>query len=196
VLGIVGTLIWLAERKENPEQFPRRPVPGIANGVWFALVTMTTVGYGDRVPTTTAGRVVAGVWMVVALLTASSLTAGIATAITVAQLAPSRVASAAHRAGGRVSVVSAFEEGVERVATGAADAFVFDRPMLRYYLRKNPELELGVSEASYVTQGYGFAVADADLQHTLDVALLHVTEDGVVKRVTTEWLGASAEDDR
>jgi polar amino acid transport system substrate-binding protein len=214
VLAIVGTLIWLAERKTNSEQFPSRPVPGIANGVWFAIVTMTTVGYGDRVPTTPAGRVIAGVWMVVALLTASSLTAGIATAITVAQLAPPAVASAdqlagrrvvtvrgtpgiafAQRARARIVLVDRFEDGVALVAGGDAAALVFDRPMLRYHLRKNPELPLVVSEASYAPQGYGFAVADPEIQHELNVALLRASESGAVRRVVESWFGRTAADD-
>ncbi len=99
----VGTLLWLAERRDNPEQFPATPVRGIGNGVWLALVTMTTVGYGDRVPITTAGRVMAGVWMVIALISASSLTAGIATALTLSQLEPRR-----HRAPGSAPTVVAW----------------------------------------------------------------------------------------
>ena len=215
VLMGVGTLIWLVERRKNPEHFPPRPGPGIANGVWFALVTMTTVGYGDRVPMTPAGRVVAGVWMVIALISASSLTAGIATAITVAQLSPPRVTSVeqladqrvavvggspavpfARRARARLVLVDDFEHGVARLRAGEVDAFVFDRPSLRYYLQKNPELDLVVSEASYLPQGYGFAVMDAELQHTLNVALLRVMEGGAARRITTNWLGPDVDDER
>jgi polar amino acid transport system substrate-binding protein len=76
VLLLVGVLFWYTERKKNPEMFPRHQLKGIGNGIWLALLTMTTVGYGDRVPITTPGRIVGGVWMVIAMLTVSSLTAG------------------------------------------------------------------------------------------------------------------------
>ncbi len=47
VLSIVGALVWLAERRDAETNFPRDPARGIANGIWFAIVTMSTVGYGD-----------------------------------------------------------------------------------------------------------------------------------------------------
>src|SRR5690606_38328019 len=74
VLVIAGAAIWFAERRQNGEQFPAHPVHGIGNRVWLALVTMTTVGYGDRVPKTVAGRAIAGVWMLLSMIIASSLT--------------------------------------------------------------------------------------------------------------------------
>ena len=49
LLFIFGNLIWLAERRRNTEQFPRQYLHGVGNGMWFGLVTLTTVGYGDVV---------------------------------------------------------------------------------------------------------------------------------------------------
>jgi voltage-gated potassium channel len=47
-------------------------------GIWWAVTTVTTVGYGDFVPHTVAGRVVAGVLMFIGIGFLSMLTATIA----------------------------------------------------------------------------------------------------------------------
>merc|ERR1712091_663930 len=82
VLLVVGSLIWLAERRKNSEQFPERWLPGIANGMWFAVVTLTTVGYGDKAPISRTGRGITATWMVISLIAMSSLTASLASAFT------------------------------------------------------------------------------------------------------------------
>lgn len=60
---VCGLLVWLFERRDNPEQFGGRPINGIWSGFWWAAVTMTTVGYGDKAPKTLGGRLVGLVWM-------------------------------------------------------------------------------------------------------------------------------------
>jgi voltage-gated potassium channel len=52
--------------------------PDVWDGVWWAVVTMTTVGYGDSYPTTVAGRLLAMALMIVGIGFISVLTATIA----------------------------------------------------------------------------------------------------------------------
>ncbi|MEP7282097.1 MAG: ion transporter [Rubrivivax sp.] len=61
VLGVVlvmGTLMYVVEGPENG--FSSIPV-----GVYWAITTMTTVGFGDITPQTTFGRVIASVMMLI-----------------------------------------------------------------------------------------------------------------------------------
>jgi voltage-gated potassium channel len=55
--------------------------PTIGLGIWWAVSTFTTVGYGDVVPTTTVGRVVAGIVMVFGITFISLITALITSAL-------------------------------------------------------------------------------------------------------------------
>jgi polar amino acid transport system substrate-binding protein len=209
VLGVVGALIWISERKENTRQFSPNPVQGIGAGIWLALITMTTVGFGDKAPVTLRGRLITGAWALMAMLTASSLTAGIATALTLSQLDRPAIASADELSRRRVSVVEGttsvdfaarrnarveaaptIEAAVSSLVSGNSEAVVFDRPMLLYHLSRNPSLELVLSEASYDAQGYGFAVArGSSLQGKLDVALLELAEGGRLTSIRQSWLG-------
>ena len=52
--------------------------PSTWDGIWWAVVTVTTVGYGDQVPTTVAGRTIAMVVMLFGIGFLSVLTATIA----------------------------------------------------------------------------------------------------------------------
>jgi voltage-gated potassium channel len=72
VLLAGGLAMYGLERGAN------RQFAGPADGVWWAMVTLTTVGYGDRYPVTGAGRLVAGLVMLVGVGLVGTFTAKIA----------------------------------------------------------------------------------------------------------------------
>jgi voltage-gated potassium channel len=56
LLLTASTVMYHLERESQPEAFGSIPA-----AMWWAIVTLTTVGYGDSCPTTPAGRVFAGI---------------------------------------------------------------------------------------------------------------------------------------
>jgi len=54
--------------------------------VWWALVTMTTVGYGDMVPVTTTGRIIASIIIIVGVILVSMFTAAISSIFVAAKI--------------------------------------------------------------------------------------------------------------
>jgi voltage-gated potassium channel len=59
LLFLAGTSIYLLERSGQPETFGSLP-----SALWWAVVTLTTTGYGDAVPQTSLGRLIAGLVMI------------------------------------------------------------------------------------------------------------------------------------
>jgi voltage-gated potassium channel len=71
VLLIAATLSYLFEREAQPEAF--RSIP---HALWWAIVTLSTTGYGDVVPVTLWGRLLAA-WVMVGGIVIFALWAGI-----------------------------------------------------------------------------------------------------------------------
>jgi len=59
---LVSAIIFALEHEAQPEVFSSVPM-----AMWWAIVTMATVGYGDVVPVTAAGRMFGGVVMVLGI---------------------------------------------------------------------------------------------------------------------------------
>jgi voltage-gated potassium channel len=60
---ISASMMYLVERGAQPERFGTIP-----DAMWWAIVTLGTVGYGDAVPITMAGKLVAGITILLGLL--------------------------------------------------------------------------------------------------------------------------------
>ena len=69
LLGLLGGIAMRAVDQEN--------FPSLGTAVWWALQTITTVGYGDVVPTTASGRIVGGIEMALGVSFIAFLTAGV-----------------------------------------------------------------------------------------------------------------------
>lgn len=63
-----GVVMWAVDREDFPT---------LGSGMWFAIQTITTVGYGDRTPSSTEGRAVATLVMVTGIGFMSVITATI-----------------------------------------------------------------------------------------------------------------------
>ncbi len=208
VLLVVGTLVWVAERRQNADQFPASALAGITSGVWLALVTMTTVGYGDKAPVTVVGRIIVGLWMVLSMLTASSLTASIATALTLAQISPGEIRDfaalrrrrtavvqgttsrdLAESYGARLLETQTVEEALKLVEEKKAAAMVFDLPVLQHHLHENPSWPFALVESNVQAQNYGFALkTNHPLLTDIDVALLEMGQEGELRSIEDHWL--------
>jgi len=165
LLGVIllfGFLVWLFERKKNKEEFGDG-LRGVFHGFWWSAVTMTTVGYGDKSPKTFGGRFIGLIWMFMAIIMISSLTAGIASSLTVQNISDeissiqdldnfeviSVAGSSAQELLDQYNIRSEEvvneQEGIQKIQDKESALFVYDQPILKYEIDRrklNDELEV------------------------------------------------------
>ena len=197
LLGATGALVWWFEHRRNDAQFAKHPVQGIAAGVWWSAVTMTTVGYGDKSPVTIGGRIIGLMWMFSAIIIISVFTATITSTLTVDRLESSikgpedlprvRVATL----GGSTSAdyldhrnihyrqVPQVIDGLRLVASGEVDAMVYDAPLMQYLATHELGGAVTVLPNVFEHQDYGFAVPDGSplREHINRVLLKELASD-------------------
>ncbi|KXJ11302.1 putative potassium channel protein [Exaiptasia diaphana] len=79
--GLSGICVWILECQSNGDDFGASFSRGWFEGFWWAFVSMTTVGYGDKTPRTVLGRLFASVWIAFGLVMVAMFTATASNAI-------------------------------------------------------------------------------------------------------------------
>ena len=121
VIGLALTFVGLAFvgaiviRIVDPDNFP-----SLGLAIWWALQTVTTVGYGDVVPTTAVGRVIGGLEMVLGISFITFLTAGVTSIVIQRGSAKAQAVERAHDERDAKTVLDALIE--TRQAITALDA--------------------------------------------------------------------------
>ena len=150
VLGMAH-LVWLAERRQPDGHFPTCYGAGIWEALWWATVTVTTVGYGDTTPKGVVGRLLAMLWMFASLFLLAHFTATMTTYTTLRAL-QGTITSVEYLPGKRLATVqgstaaqylaqrslthqtvATIEEAYPLLEQGHLEAVVYDAPVLLAY---------------------------------------------------------------
>ncbi len=200
---LTALLMWFLERRRNKQQFG----DGVGGAVWWSLVTLTTVGYGDKAPVTPGGRALASVWMLVSVVLLSVFTGTVASALTVSQL-DAGIDGPEDLIGVRVGTVSSstseqwlrsqgiapsgYQEvgdALRALAAGELDAVVYDAPILRY-LSTTANSGFQVLPGFHERQTYAFGMPEGHpLREPINRALLRHTSSDHWKVLLQGYLG-------
>ena len=207
---VAAHMIWWLERRHNPDfAVPYRK--GIWDSFYWSVVTMSTVGYGDKVARGTRGRVLALIWIALGTLVFASFTASIASSLAVNELRSEisgpddllgrRVATVVHSAGesylpsigvGPV-VVDRVDDAYRLLSEGEVEAVVFDAPVLQYHVAREGAGEVVTVGSDFQRVQYGLMLSehDAELREQVNLALLRLVESGAYGRLHDGWFGTS-----
>jgi voltage-gated potassium channel len=109
--GILGFGIGIVMRLIDSKDFH-----SYGDGIWWAIVTLATVGYGDIVPTTTWGRFLGSIVIVVGVTFLSFLTATVTSLFVSREQEDREAEREAHRISDREQVLAALHKVDERLA--------------------------------------------------------------------------------
>jgi len=210
-LLVVSILVWILEKNHHVGHF-RGGLAGFGSALWFSASTMTTVGYGDKTPSTLWGRVVSFVWMLAGVLLVAGFTAAVASSV-----AAARISETISRPGdlwqvscgtldGAVAqkylqqhgipsrAYDSIENALRSLSKGEIQAVVADKIALRYLSRKmpeeNPPVRFAVSHVSFQNVFVGIPVHDGYAGYeAINVAVLKTTSAPEWEETVKRWLG-------
>jgi ABC-type amino acid transport substrate-binding protein len=198
LLTVSGMMMWWFERARSNasgDSESQSTVTSWHEGVYWAVVTMTTVGYGDKTPKTLVGRALAAGWMVGSLVMVSLLTTNLVARITANRVEGNVVPHTGDLAGKRIAAVAdssgaeyldeqrlaylkfaTLPDALDAVASGKADAAVNSVGALQYLVNTRFGETIAPPHGLLAPAYMAFAVPmNSPLKKPLDRALAVVT---------------------
>jgi len=209
VLILISYLFWILERRRIPKGKRVGIIKGVGNSMLLTAETMTTVGYGENVPVTALGRLLAIIWMFIAITMLASLTAGVASSLTTLQLhknkyeladlqrlkvgclaPPSRSAAYLKKHHIKHEPFDTVPAALQALVEHKLDAVVYDYPTLQYLVEKKFKDELSVTSEMFHPQFFGLPLApDSPLRRPLNLAMIEAMKTPLWRQILISYLG-------
>ncbi|WP_340105790.1 glycine betaine/L-proline ABC transporter substrate-binding protein ProX [Rhodohalobacter sp. 8-1] len=207
ILLISAHIIWFSE-KNNGGDFPNSYWNGLGVSIWWAAVTVTTVGYGDKTPKGIPGRIFGLIWIFAGYFAFSYFTATVTSTITLQEIESNiqnvedlyghKVATVSNSAadyyltenGIRPSTYPTVREAAEALIDGKTDAIVYDAPVLQHFASGEGYGEVMVTGQLFQQQYYGFALPrGSELRKEINLGYLNLLENGEYQQIKNRWFG-------
>ena len=212
ILLFVSLLFWLCERRRDSGAKRVGFFEGIWNAFLLSSETMTTVGYGEYVPQTHLGRLVACIWMFVSIILLTYFMASLTSSLTTIQLResrydlddlphirvgcmvlPSRSALYLQKHGIPHQSFDTVKAALEALCKGKIDAVVYDFSTLQYLVRKDFQEELTVLRQTFDPKFFGLPLPpDSPLRRPLNKAILKVMKMPIWPNILVSYMGKDA----
>ena len=206
VVLVAGHLIWFIERDRGT--FDKRYASGVFEAIYWAVVTASTVGYGDKAPVKPLGRFIAMLVIIISLPMFALFTAELASAFTLQSIEAS-IRGPEDLVGRRVGVVRgtssakfAAERGLDirqwdsaaevyqGLAQGRVAAVIYDAPSLHYYAQTDGADDVHMVSGSFDVRDLAIATQQGSaLREEINRALLEIKASGKLSELRVKWFG-------
>ncbi len=207
IIGIFVTLLfaafafWYTEKNSMKQKSVT-----YGESLWWACVTMTTVGYGDTTPSTFLGRIVAVAWMFLSMFLVAGLIAASASFLSDYKSnyfikRPSDLSS------GTIGCVDSsiadlylksrhiypenyvsIDSGIEAVKLREIDAFVYDEAILRYIIDSKYSKSVELTDSRFKPQNYSIALQEgSNLREDINRVLLGIIESSKWNEIKSRY---------
>lgn len=197
-------VMWLLEK--GVPSFNDNWIKGIGDGIYWTVTTMTTVGYGDKVPVRPLSRIFAMIVMFVGICVVFPyFVAGMGQSMNSAEqyeiIGPSGLKGKSVAVirgstseetmkgyGATLHPTSSFDECRQLLDRGIVKAVIYDTPAVKHFIKSND----GYSTAGPVfdKQYYGFAFKQGSpLREEFNQELLRVMKTEKFKDIQKKWFG-------
>ncbi len=196
MLVLIGIAMWFVEqRARSATPGSESAVVNLRDGLYWAVVTMTTVGYGDKTPKTHLGRGVAILWMLSSLVLVSLLSTSLVSRLTAERvesrdLAASidlngkKLAAAAHSSGAeyldemhlQYAKYKDLPEALDSLAKGRSNVVVNSVGALQYFISKRYAKVLEIPQGVLAPAYMAIALPEhSPIKKPIDRALIRIT---------------------
>lgn len=205
---IVALIIWGLERKSKT--FNKGFFSGIGEAIWWTIVTMSTVGYGDYNLSRPISRVI-GIFVIFSGIILFGIAIGtFSSALTinnmknqingpedlvgkrVATVEKSTAISEVSSRGAVLVKCNTLSECVEKLKDNQADAIVYDMPQLKYQVMLHGSGQYMITGRQFKKEDYGIIFPlGSPLRKRVNIALLTIKEKNseIYKSIYENWFG-------
>ncbi len=210
VLLIVAHLMWFFERGEDAKHdyFRDEYFGGIWDAFWWAFVICTMGGFEKERPEHVIGRIIAVFWILASLFFISTLTAKIASSLTVAELsgginhyndlrgkkvgAPkgTTISDFLDKENIRYIEYDDFSQSLADLEQKKLDAIVGDAAVSRYYAQNQGQGKVTIAGDVFSKSNIAFAFSeDSPFFEPINAALITMQEDGSFDQLKQKYFG-------
>ncbi|MCH7492288.1 transporter substrate-binding domain-containing protein [Patescibacteria group bacterium] len=201
---VIAHGIWLIERSSGT--FDYSYFKGIGESIWWTIVTISAVGYGDFAPQTVAGRLVGIFTIVTGVSIFGLIIAKLASLFTLTTLKyqinsygdlnGKKVATKSHtvgvdelsKIGAKVVTVDEIEQAFALLENNEIEAVVFDAPVIQHFLQTQDGEKFISVGGVFAPNTYGIAVqSNSRLRELINREILRLVESGEYDMLYKKW---------